>query len=321
MFLHRVGMCDRLPVDPLDDLLQGPRARGAFLLRTLLEPPFALEVRDGAPMTLVVVTHGAVRVAADAAPSRPVVAGEIALLRGPAPYRVVDDPSTPTQVVVHPGQRCATPDGRDLHDEMTLGVRTWGTSPHACTRMLVGTYADGADGAGRLVTALPPLAVLPAARSAPAVALLEAEVARDEPGQDVVLDRLLDLLLVSVLRAWFADADHPLYRAYADPVIGRALRLIDREPGRPWTVASLAAAVDVSRAAFARRFSAAVGSSPIAHLTDRRLDLATALLRDTDATLGAVARRVGYGSSFALSAALHRQRALRPRDLRATAGS
>jgi hypothetical protein len=58
-----------------------------------------------------------------------------------------------------------------------------------------------------------------------------------------VLDRLLDLLLIAVLRAWFArpEAETPdRYRASGDPVVGHALRLMHHNPAHPWTVATLA---------------------------------------------------------------------------------
>ena len=86
--------------------------------------------------------------------------------------------------------------------------------------------------------------------------LLAAEIVRDVPGQETVLDRLLDLLLISALRTWFARPDAPAwYRAHTDPVVGQALRLLQHQPAEPWTVAKLAANVGVSRAAFARRFT------------------------------------------------------------------
>lgn len=92
-----------------------------------------------------------------------------------------------------------------------------------------------------------------------------------------MLDRLLDLMLIDVLRTWFSrpEGEPPgWYRALADPVIGGALRLLQDEPARPWTVASLAAAVGLSRAAFARRFTELVGEPPMAYLTGWRLSLA-----------------------------------------------
>ena len=75
----------------------------------------------------------------------------------------------------------------------------------------------------------------------PLIGYLADEIARDEPGQEAVLDRLLDLLLIAVLRAWFArpDAETPgWYRAHGDPVVGPALRLLHHRPAHPWTVAS-----------------------------------------------------------------------------------
>jgi AraC-like DNA-binding protein len=54
----------------------------------------------------------------------------------------------------------------------------------------------------------------------------------------------------------------------------------------------------------------------MAYLTAWRLALAADLLREPDATLGAVAQQVGYGSAFALSAAFKRERGLSPRDYR-----
>lgn len=54
-----------------------------------------------------------------------------------------------------------------------------------------------------------PLVLANDSRSAcsPLVALLADEIVKDEPGQEVVLDRLVDLLLVAALRAWFARPD------------------------------------------------------------------------------------------------------------------
>jgi AraC-like DNA-binding protein len=102
-------------------------------------------------------------------------------------------------------------------------------------------------------------------------------------------------------------------------VVGAALRLLHDEPAHPWTVAALAARTGVSRAALARRFSDLVGEPPMTYLTDLRLALAADLLREPDATVAAVARRVGYGSAFALSAAFKRERGVSPQEHRAAA--
>jgi AraC-like DNA-binding protein len=90
-------------------------------------------------------------------------------------------------------------------------------------------------------------------------------------------------------------------------------------PGEPWTVGSLAAACAVSRAALARRFAELVGEPPLTFLTRWRLAVAADLLADPDVTIGAVARRVGYSSPFALSTAFKRVRGVSPRDHRTRA--
>jgi AraC-like DNA-binding protein len=188
--------------------------------------------------------------------------------------------------------------------------------------MLVGTYQMPGEVGQRLLRALPEHLVLTPGDSSDRVrglvSLLGEEIGAVEPGQEVVLDRLLDLLLVAVLRAWFArpECAPAWYRAYADPVVGPALRLLHHQPAQPWTVASLARQVGVSRAALARRFAERVGEPPMAFLTRWRLDLAADLLRDSDATLDAVARQVGYGSGFALSAAFKRVRGVSPHEYR-----
>jgi AraC-like DNA-binding protein len=204
-----------------------------------------------------------------------------------------------------------------------MGVRTWGNSPVGETVMLNGTYELEGEVSRRLLNALPPLLVLSSdAWESPLVGLLADEIVKDDPGQEAVLDRLLDLLLIAVLRAWFAreDADAPgWYRAYSDPVVGKALRLIHDDPARPWTVAELAAEAGVSRAAFARRFAELVGEPPMTFLTDWRLSLAADLLLEPDATIGSVANQVGYSTPFALSTAFKRVRGISPRQYRLAA--
>ncbi|GLZ12744.1 AraC family transcriptional regulator [Actinomadura sp. NBRC 104425] len=307
-------------VDAICDLLDGPRARGAFMLRAMLDPPWSLRIEDRAPLCAVAMVRGEAWVTADG--GRPLRAGpgDVVIARGPDPYTVADDPATPPQVVIHPGGRCTTLRGEPLRQTMALGVRTWGNSADGATCMLIGTYQMRGEIAGRLLAALPPLLVWP--EGGRLVPLLGEEIARDAPGQEVVLDRLLDLLVIAVLRGWFArpGGEPPgWYRAHGDPVVGPALRMLHDDPAHPWTVAALAARVGVSRAALARRFAQLVGEPLMAYLTGLRLARAADLLRDTDATVEAIARRVGYGTAFALSTAFKRERGVSPQEFRTRA--
>lgn len=304
-------------MDSVAGLLDGPRARGAFLLRSVLDPPWSMRIEDEAPLTLVAVVRGGAHVLPDGddAPFA-MGAGDVAVLRGPDPYVVADDPATAPQVVILPGQRCVLPDGTEVEEMGDLGVRTWGNSPEGETMLLTGTYQLQSETSRRLLDALPATLLVTAdSWENPLVGYLADEIARDAPGQEAVLDRLLDLLLIAALRAWFArdEAAAPgWYRAQGDPIVGPALKLMHNDPARAWTVATLADAVGVSRAALARRFTELVGEPPIAFLTTWRLSLAADLLCEPGATIASVAPRVGYSSAFALSAAFKRVRGISP---------
>jgi AraC-like DNA-binding protein len=306
-------------MDPLAALLDGPRAHGAFLLRSVLTPPWSLRIEDRSPLTVVAMVRGDAWVVPDGGAPVPLAEGDVVIIRGPEPYLVADDPATPPQALILPGDECRTPDGGHLTELVDLGIRTWGHGLDGPTVMLTGTYGMNGEVSKRLLAALPSLIVLRGDEwSSPLVPLLAAEIVRDVPGQETVLDRLLDLLLISALRTWFARPDAPAwYRAHTDPVVGQALRLLQHQPAEPWTVAKLAANVGVSRAAFARRFTEALGEPPMGYLTGWRLALAADLLRQhPESTIGAVAHQVGYGGAFALSTAFKRVYGVSPQAYR-----
>ena len=312
-------------MDVFGGLLDGPRARGAFVLRAVMSPPWALRVVDEAPLTLFVVAKGEAWIIPD--PGEPVRLGpgDVAVTRGPDHYTVGDDLTSSPGVVIHPGQDCRSLDGEPMAEKMSLGVRTWGNDPYGSTVVLIGAYESMGDISDRLLRALPPLLALVRDQwDSPLVSLLRDEVGKNEPGQTAVLDRLLDLLLIAVLRAWFArpEAQAPAwYRAQGDPIVGRALRALHNNPAHPWSVASLAAEAGASRALLARRFHDLVGEPPMTFLTGWRLALAADLLCEPDATIGSVAQKVGYSSPFALSTAFKRVRGVSPQEYRLSAAS
>jgi AraC-like DNA-binding protein len=172
-----------------------------------------------------------------------------------------------------------------------------------------------------LLTLLPDVLHIPARQAGTALdatlRLLASEISQPQPGAAAVLDRIVDILLVQLLRAWLATdparARTPSWlSALTDPVAGPALAVLHTQPGRDWTIPSLAAAIGVSRATLARRFPAQVGCTPAAYLTRWRMDLAAVRLRDTDDTVGAVARSLGYTSEYAFSRAFTRDRRIPP---------
>ena len=316
-------------MDVLGDLLDGVRAHTAAFCQVVLERPWALRIADRAPLALASTLSGHAWIVPDDGEPTLISAGDVAVIQGPEPYTVADHPDTPPSLVVHAGNRVMTVDGHDVTATLrlskhtkALGPGTGLSTPGACAVLASGTYQVTGDVSRRLLAALPDVVLVPRedVRS-PVMDLLAAEVSRDEPGQQVVLDRLLDLALIVALRAWFArpEADAPgWYRAHGDPLVGPALRTIHDDPTQQWTVATLAATAGSSRAAFARRFTSLVGQPPMTYLTHWRLDLAADLLRNTDATVSSIARQVGYANAFALTVAFKRVRGVTPRQHRDT---
>jgi AraC-like DNA-binding protein len=309
-------------VDAVTAMLDGHTARGAFLLRCVLDAPWSILVRDRSAVSLTVVAAGSawlVRGGDEVA----VGTGDVLLVKGAEPFVLADDPATRPVVAIEPGQECRSLTGADLSLTRFLGTRTWGNAAPGSpgdTVLLTGVYERDSQVTGQLLTAMPPVVVLRAGQwHSPLLDLLRVEMTREAPGQDAVLDRLVDLLLVSALREWFARAEAaapPWWRARHDPVIGRALDLMHSHPERPWSVEALAREVAVSRATFARRFGELVGTPPMAYLTGWRLALAADLLRGTDRTLASVAAEVGYTNPFALSVAFKRRFGTSPQGYR-----
>ncbi|RII11807.1 Regulatory protein PchR [Streptomyces sp. YIM 130001] len=301
----------------MSELLAGVRARGAVFRQTIMRPPWALRMASGAPLTLATMVRGRAWIVPDRHEAVPIGVGDIAVVRGDAPYAVADDPATTPSLVVTSADYCPRAEGVEHASGPT---RTCGAPDEGAAVLVSGAFERRGELSERLLQALPAVLVVPAGGIPfPSVESVAEEVAGDRPGQQLVLDRLLDLMLVSALRSWFdnPDADAPAWcRALDDPVVGTALRLLHEAPARPWTVADLAAKVGVSRAALARRFTALVGEPPMAYLADWRITLAADLLRETDDTVGTIARKVGYADAFALSVAFKRLRGTRPSDHR-----
>lgn len=305
-------------MDGLGHLLSGPRARQAFALRMVMQAPWGVRIEDDPALTLLSVARGTVWLTGELGEPVELREGDVAIVRGGPVYTVADHPATRPGITIRKGNECVDPDGELLAQRMALGVRTWGNSRDGSTVLLVGTWEAETEAGRPLLAALPQLIVQRRDEaSSPLLAVLADEITREDPGQEVVIDRLLDLVLVTVLRTWLAR-DEQVTRglAHADPVVGEALRLMHHHPDHGWTIASLAAEVGVSRAALARRFGELVGEPPMTYLTHWRLSLAADLLVASDDAIDVVARQVGYGSGFALSAAFKRVRGISPQQHR-----
>ncbi len=305
-------------MDVLSDVLSVTRMGATVIAQAELVPPWALEIDPIAQAHVHVVQRGScwLRIAAERKHVH-LAAGDVVLIRGGVGHSIADDPKT--KPAPHEEVLAAMP--RRL-------ARWPATRAHETTVVLCAKYLLQHHGPHPLLSPLPPLIHLRAheAEQHPQLQLL-LQLLRHEAlgpgsGTDLVVPRLVDSLLVYVVRAWLEAQPAGVggwFGALRDPAIAKALALIHERPQASWSVAELAGRVAQSRATFARRFAELVGETPVAYLTRWRMCLATKLLSETDLPLDDIAERVGYETAAAFSKAFRRSHGCAPGQVRAEA--
>ena len=185
----------------MEDFLAQPHARDAFLLRVVMGRPWSLLVEDKAPLSIIPALSGGGWITADGSRPHRFEAGEILVVRSPTTYTLSSDQDHGGGTRIGAGQVCSSPDGRDLSEELSAGIRTWGNDPQGEDQLLVGTYRHHSELGRLMLQSLPPWFLV----NSPVpelVSLLNRETAHDGFAQSSVLDRLLDALFVTTLRAW-----------------------------------------------------------------------------------------------------------------------
>ncbi|MCA9720208.1 MAG: AraC family transcriptional regulator [Myxococcales bacterium] len=312
-------MSDAAFEEVLSDVLAGTRRGAATLAGAELVPPWGLEMDPHAAVAVHVVLRGRawLRLAARGEPVA-LVSGDVVLLRAGVAHSLadaLDSRVTPYRdaLAAMPARLAALPAAR----------------AHETTRVLCAKYMFQEPGVHPLLSLLPPLIHVPRgdADARPQLRLLIELLGHELAGgrgAGFVVPRLVDSLLVFVLRAWLEA--QPLdvggwFCALRDPAIVTALSLIHGRPEAPWSVESLARRAGQSRATFARRFVELVGETPIAYVRRWRMCLAAKLLCERDASLDELAARVGYETGAALSKAFRRVHGVAPGRYRERAAS
>ena len=141
------------------------------------------------------------------------------------------------------------------------------------------------------------------------------EFAAANPGTDMMLAKLSELLFIEAVRGCIAELppEHTGWLAgLRDPHVGRALGLLHARVADPWTVDALARAVGLSRSALGERFAALLGEPPMRYLTRWRMRVAANMLRDGGQNTANVAYAVGFNSEAAFNRAFKREYGIPP---------
>ncbi|MEM7201172.1 MAG: AraC family transcriptional regulator [Planctomycetota bacterium] len=156
------------------------------------------------------------------------------------------------------------------------------------------------------------------------LACIATEARQMRPGGETIITRLADVLAIHLIRAWLdrpQAADTGWLAGMRDPQIGAALAAFQREPAAPWTLASLAEAVHMSRSAFAARFTEVVGEPAMRYVTRWRMQLARHRLREGSEPLAALSEELGYASEASFCRAFKREFGVSPGRVRLRAGA
>lgn len=219
-------------------------------------------------------------------------------------------PTTPSFTLSsHPGIAC------ELRDPLDIAVRHGDQDGNPDFVALGGSFRIEQINAPLLLALLPSIIHIPAAEGRSGrlhrmIELIMEECRHDEPGKEMLLQRLLEVLLVEALR-WRGIDDNSdrvgLLRAMRDPILARVLGAMHADVQSDWTVAGLAKVAGLSRSAFAARFGQVLGCGPIEYLARWRMALAKDALIRGAKTLDRIAEEIGYESASAFSTAFRKR--------------
>lgn len=297
-------------VDPLSEILSLTRVRGTVAATLEAGDEWGVDIVDAPGAAFHAMIAGVAWLELEGHEPLRLVPGDLLLLPTGPRHQLVAEPGSATEPFDHLAARQALTRGGKL------SIGRGGTH----TRILCGSYHQDAALNAQLLSLLPHRIHLRTDLSRPTdhvLQLLAHEIGSTRSGTTTVRDRLLDVLLVYIIRAWLLTAEtQPLpaswLTALRDPLVSQALAALHSDVARDWTVTDLAAQLAVSRATLARRFGALVGQPPLGYLTDWRMELAAHRLRSTQEPIGPIARSVGYTSEYAFNRAFTRVRGIAP---------
>jgi AraC-like DNA-binding protein len=305
-------------MDVLTDVLNTLELNGWLSSRRELVPPWRYDFAATKDSMFHVLSYGGayLQVAGEPEPIR-VKDGDVVLFPTGHPHSLYDDPTSPLTRLVHLDynpQRGHQVVNREGEDSKLL--------------LLCGAFHFEYPNDFPLLHRLPKLIHVPGPNGqmeqglADLVHLIARESNSKQPGAEVVLRRLTELLFIQVIRLWIdqqAKASVQWEGALRDQPISTALGLIHQSPARKWTVKELAEAAALSRSAFSARFTELVGEPPMTYLTRWRMLRATRLLKN-EVRMGTIAELLGYESEAAFRKAFKREMGIPPAQYRRQSG-
>jgi AraC-like DNA-binding protein len=189
------------------------------------------------------------------------------------------------------------------------------------TRIVCGFLAGENLQANPAISALPALLQLDY-REGPSAAWIRDtfnyaadEIAAGRIGSETVFAKLSELLFVEAIRRYaesLPEGRTGWLAGLRDPFVSRALAILHKRPGDPWTVDELGRTVGLSRSALADRFTRVIGAPPMQYLAGWRIQVAAQELLNTGKSIPRIAQDIGYETEAAFARAFKRRMGVPP---------
>lgn len=302
----------KVMADPLSDIVTMAGAQCHISARLIAGSPWALRYPPPQQIKFMAIVKGGCFLCPDEQETpRWIAAGDVLMLSGPRPYTLASDLDTPPR------------DATEVFADLTAKLARTGDGDDFLA--IGGHVVLDRERGWILADVLPPWIHVDG--NAPEASTMRVfldqmveEAASDRPGSALMSAQLSQLLFVQTMRSYLSTF-RPLAAGWArvlgDQRIAPALRLMHREPDRPWCLEDLAKAVAMSRTSFAVRFKAAAGVAPLTYLANWRMAVAQQRLKTTPTPVATLALSLGYASESAFSNAFKRATGMAPSRYRA----
>jgi AraC-like DNA-binding protein len=306
---------DRPIFDPLTQVVRLLKPRALLWKQLDTRGPWAIRYPSLEDTVFVLVTEGSARLQLPDRPTRTMMTGDFLLMTEPKEWMMGDSEQT-EPIRFQPPQ--TNPSARSIVTDPSTTAPTF--------KLLGGRFSFDRTHVGLLKEILPSVveigcATAGAARVAALLKMLGTEAWEARPGSALVIERLLEILLIEVIRFQGEErtnAHTGLIAGLADPQIAACLHALHADSSQDWSVATLAKAAGASRSVFAQRFCEIVGMPPMQYLLRWRMALAKEMIGQGQ-SISEVAYACGYQSVSGFSVAFARHVGCPPSRLRATA--
>jgi AraC-like DNA-binding protein len=295
--------------DVIGDVLETLRFRGSIFFRSDLAAPWGMSLEPAGIPRFHVALSGDCYVGSGANDAVALQEMGIIMLPNGNAHWIADEPGRELIPSSRAGTACEL--GKPMFQRGKI-----------TNRLLCGIVNYDQGSSHPLLDTLPEIMHFPSLESTQpiwaTVTLIDTEMKRAHRSRDLIIDRLTEVLFLQLLHYQVERGGDTVgfLAALQDRRLHNVLLLIHREPAYNWTLDTLSQRAGMSRATLVRKFQDAVGESPIAYVTNWRIEKARSLISYSTRSLDNIADVTGFASARTLGRAYLRRYGCTPAKTR-----